>query len=202
MMSTIREEPTQNVPVSVGQIGDNLPPLRFRLRQLLAFVTLVSLLMAAMVIAGGLLASALLLAALVVTVHLFSTAVGTRLQAHANHPRTVAASQRADDPPAISADLLRDAQAGPRSPWHLRSGTPLPWLARLIAVAFLVGGISGACTLLFVVGYRTSPAGIAVGAISTAVIMGWLAFVGYSFFGVFRHGVRDALAGERRDQSS
>jgi hypothetical protein len=35
---------------------------------------------------------------------------------------------------------------------------------------------------------------------SVAVVAGWFAFVSYSFYGVFRHGLRDALAHEHLNQ--
>jgi hypothetical protein len=87
-----------------------------------------------------------------------------------------------------------------RSPWHQRRSTPLPWLPRLIVVASVSGGIVGALLLSGIVGDRSSVAGIVVGSLSLAVVAGWFAFVGYSFVGVFRHGLRDAMTEESRDQ--
>jgi hypothetical protein len=63
----------------------------------------------------------------------------------------------------------------------------------------LCGGILGALVLAVANDRQASPAGIAVGAISIAVVAGWFAFVGYSFYGVFRHGLRQAMAEERHD---
>ena len=65
--------------------------------------------------------------------------------------------------------------------------------------AALVGGLLGTVALSSALGGRVSPAGIVVGSLSVAVVAGWFAFVGYSFFGVFRHGLRDAMAKDRHD---
>jgi hypothetical protein len=179
--------------------SDDLPLFRFRLRQLLAFVTLLSLLMAAMATSSELTAAVLLLATLVVSLHLFSTALGSQLRCHANRTLSRRAAKPAADTTTAHA-LPRSLQPQPRSPWHERRSTPLPWLLRWIAAASLLGAIVGALLLSGIVGHRSSLAGIAVGSVSLGVVAGWLAFVGYSFYGVFRHGVRDAMAEDRRDQ--
>ena len=56
------------------------------------------------------------------------------------------------------------------------------------------GGFVGAMLLAATIGHRTSAAGILVGSASLAVVGGWLAFLCGSFYGIFRHGLRDALA--------
>jgi hypothetical protein len=89
--------------------------------------------------------------------------------------------------------------AGPRSPWHARGTTVLPWLKRLVIVAIACGGIAGAGYLAVTIGYRTSPAGVLVGGVSVAVLCGWFAFLGGSFYGVFRHGFREAAADESKN---
>ncbi|MCI0333241.1 MAG: hypothetical protein L0228_08470 [Planctomycetes bacterium] len=175
------------------------------MRQLLAFVAFVSLLLAAVVSTQGMTALALLLATLVVVLHVFGTALGTQLRSHADHslendaPRQSAGGPTG--PPIPHMRLSHEVpRPQPRSPWHERRSTPLPWLPRLIVAAFVLGGAFGVVVLSVTIGHRTSPAGIVVGAFSLAVLAGWFAFVGYSFYGVFRHGLRDAMADERRDQ--
>ncbi len=199
-MATDLQTRRRVAPTSAVPIGDELPLFRFRLRQLLAFVAFVSLLLAAVVSTQGITALALLLATLVVVLHVFGTALGTQLRSHADHSLV-----NEDDPagPPIhhmgtSPEVPRPQ---PRSPWHERRSTPLPWLPRLIVGAFVLGGVFGAVLLSLTIGHRTSPAGIVVGSFSLAVVAGWFAFVGYSFYGVFRHGLRDAMADERRDRS-
>ena len=64
--------------MSAAEFGPGEPPLfRFRLRQLLYFVAVVSFILAATVLSHGVAALAMLLAALVVAAHLFSTALAT-----------------------------------------------------------------------------------------------------------------------------
>jgi hypothetical protein len=181
-----------------------LPLFRFGLRQLLVFVTLLSLLMAAMAVSQGRVALVLLLAALVVTLHVFSTALGTQLRAHANRTQSRDAFSglgAGPEPTRIPVAGATTVDERHRSPWHQRHGTPLPWLVRLIASAAVIGGVLGGVFLQLAVGHRASPAGVAVGAASLAVVGGWFAFLSYSFYGVFRHGLRDALAHEHRNHS-
>jgi hypothetical protein len=185
--------------------GAELPLFRFRLRQLMIVVSLVSLLMAAMATSTGLTALVLLLAALVVTFHLFSTALGTQLRWHANRmqgrdlPQYATGRRRTRIVNELGLDTPHQRH---RSPWHERNSTPLPWLTRLVVAAALCGGIFGAVLLSGTIGHRTSMAGIALGAFSLAVVAGWFAFVGYSFYRVVRHGIRDAMSDDRTDQSS
>jgi hypothetical protein len=182
---------------------DELPLFRFRLRHLLAFVTFACLLLAAMVIWQGVTAVVLLLATLVIGFHLLSTALGSQLRIHANR------IQRRDLPEYLSqvsnaaVDNCRsNPQTHARSPWHERRSTPLPWLPKLVVLASFSGGVLGAVLLDGAVGHSTSAAGLAVGAFSVAVVAGWFAFVGYSFYGVFRHGLRDAMSDDHRDHSA
>jgi hypothetical protein len=197
-MSTDINTSSDAIRPASASLNSDLPLFRFRLRQLLAFVTLICLLMAAMVTWNGLTALVLLLATLVVSLHLFSTALGTQLRWHANRTRSQHSATHACE---TTADRT-PASFGPRSrsPWHERRSTPLPWLLRWITGASLIGAILGALLLGGTIGHHSSWAGIAVGSFSLGVVAGWFAFVGYSFYGVFRHGLRDAMAEDRRDQ--
>jgi len=174
------------------EMSDDLPLFRFGLRQLLAFITLLCLLMAAMAIWSGLTALVLLLATLVVGFHLFSTALGTRLRWHADQMQiqslATLAAGRAVEP--------RPPEPEHRSPWHECRSTPLPWRVRWIAVAWFLGTVVGALLLGGTIGHRSSVAGVAVGSFSFGVVAAWFAFVGYSFYGVFRHGVQDAMVSD------
>jgi hypothetical protein len=175
--------------------SDDLPLFRFGMRQLLAFVSLVSLLMAGMATFSGLIALVLLLATLVVSFHLFSTALGTQLRWHANRKQ----SQSLPTPAAAQPFVPRPALPDQRSPWHKCHSTPLPWRLRWILLAWLLGTLVGAMLLSGTIGHRSSVAGVAVGAFSVGVIAAWFAFIGYSFYGVFRHGLRDAMAKDARE---
>jgi hypothetical protein len=179
--------------------SDDPQLFRFRLRQILAFVAFVSLLLAAIVSSSGLTAAVLILATLVIVFHVLSTSLATQLRSHTD--RSIAQRAAANEQVAVQAvSVERAIRANPpRSPWHGRGSTPLPWLTRLIAAAMAVGGIAGAALLTLIIGRETSAAGIVVGSLSLAVVAGWIAFVGYSFVGVFRHGLKAASADERRD---
>jgi hypothetical protein len=182
-----------------------LPLFRFDLQQLLWFVAALSGLMAILVSLPGLIAATLLLAVLIVSAHVLSTAIGTRLRAQTDE------AQRHDDRSDLSenvrgprGDFERHAahiETLKRSPWHRRGSTSLPWLPRLIITGCLVGGLIGAILLTATIGHRTSAAGIVVGSVSLAVVGGWFAFLCGSFYGIFRHGLRDALAEQRKDES-
>ena len=180
-----------------------LPLFRFGLRQLFWFVTAVSVLLAAAVaVSPGVAPVLLWIAALIVAAHVTGTALGSRLRAHADqvrHWEGMHPSSRSNAPDAAerSCDLAA-ATLPPPSPWHLHKSTALGWVPTLVAAGAVVGGCGGAALLALTVGHRTSAAGIAVGALSLAVIGGWLAFVGSSFVAIFRHGVRDAMAEPRK----
>jgi hypothetical protein len=182
------------------------PPIfRFDLQQLLWFVAILSGLLTAVVSLPGLGGAALLLAAFVVAAHFFSTALGSRLRSQADE----AILQRAREVPIrASGTEQRDAErrataisALKRSPWHRRGSTSLPWLPRLIIAGIVAGGMIGAMLLAATIGHRTSAAGILVGSASLAVVGGWLAFLCGSFYGIFRHGLRDALAEQQKDEA-
>jgi hypothetical protein len=160
-------------------------------------------LLAAVVSLPGLSAAALLLAVLVVAAHLFSTALATRLRRRTDE--TQRSGDRyvgADDAPGTrnhqhSATTISSLR---RSPWHRRGGTSLPWLPRLIIAGVMAGAIVGALLLAATIGHRTSLAGILVGSASLAVVGGWFAFLCGNFYGIFRHGLRDALAEQHKDE--
>lgn len=195
-MSTDLQTCRQAEQPPAGSVAEDLPLFRFGLRQLLFLVTVASLLLTGIVSSHGVTALALVLATLVVVLHLFSTALGTQLRWHAN--RALAH----DANPHEAIDFARRSPPRPlsRSPWHGRGSTPLPWLRRLVVAMSLAGGALGALLLTASIGHRTSLAGIVVGSVSIAVVTGWFAFLGCSFYCVFRHGLRDAMADDPRDQ--
>jgi hypothetical protein len=158
--------------------------------------------LAAIVSTQGVTALALLLAALVVAVHLLSTGIGSRLRDNANlaqaanHPHC--GFER--DQFAQTGSTIAAIQASVRSPWHGRGSTALSWLPGLVCTCTLAGGVIGGVLIATAIGHRTSPSGVLVGSISSAVLGGWFAFLGGSFYGIFRHGVRDALTEQRKDE--
>ena len=184
---------------------DDLPLFRFGLRQLFLFVAAFSILLAALAISHGLTVVMILLSVAVVVMHVFATALGTRLQARTEQERF---RQRSVQPKIIETNestseqfaKLQAIRSGPRSPWHGRGSTYLPWLPRLVIGAMVLGGLSGGIFLGGTIGHRTSLEGIIVGAASFAVLGGWISFLGGNFYGVFRHGFREAVAEQQKDQ--
>jgi hypothetical protein len=165
---------------------------RFRLRHLLLFVAAVSLLLAGLVTLQGIPAIAFLLATLVVTFHVFSTALGSRLRSSTDRQQ--------------SGEFARPRQPLARQnmplPWYGCDGGSVPWIPRLIATAMFFGGCLGAGFLSLTVGHQTSVAGLVLGSISFAAISGWFAFLMGNFYATFRRGLREALANERKDQAA
>jgi hypothetical protein len=169
------------------ELEPELPAFRFSLRHMFLAVTLASVVLA--VVAGGIGAGfaplATLLFAAVIVLHVAGTAIGTRLRQHA------------DDRQAWEA-----GRGEPQEPTPLpfvrpttlcrHDGLPRPWVPGWIAVGLALGGIAGAALLLSTIGHRTTPLGVAVGAISTAIVGGWVAFVAASFWAIVREGWRDA----------
>jgi hypothetical protein len=185
-------------------ISNATPLFRFRLRQLLAFVAAICALLTAIASVSGLTCLILLVAGAVIFMHVFATALSRRLQAGTDSERRRHSSfsnANADSSGIVQAQFasVQAIRSAPRSPWHGRGCTYLPWLPRLVIGAMILGGLVGAVLLSGLLGDRTSPEGIIVGALSVAVLGGWMAFLGGNFYGVFRHGFREALAEEQKD---
>jgi hypothetical protein len=181
------------------------PLLHFGLRQLLLFVAAICGLLTAIAVSSGLTSLVMLLAVSVVVMHVFATALGTRLQARTEREqlRQQAARPTADESNEWATKQTAKLQAirsAPRSPWHSRGCTYLPWLSRLVVGAMFVGGLGGAILLRGTIGHRTSVEGIIVGVASFAVLGGWISFLGGNFYGVFRHGFREAVAEQQDDR--
>jgi len=198
--------PNRRTELASGVSRSDAPLLQFGLRQLLLFVAAFSALLAAVASSSGLIGLVLLLAVSVVVMHVFATALGTRLQLRTEQERL---RREADQPKVdgFSANYEQSAKleaisSAPRSPWHGRGCTYLPWLPRLIVGAMVFGGVAGGVLLGGTIGHRTSVEGITVGAASFAVLGGWISFLGGNFYGVFRHGFREALAEQQKDQAS
>jgi hypothetical protein len=185
-----------------------LPALRFGLRQLFWTIAGLSLLLAALaVVPRGPTPLLVLIAVLVIVAHLTGTAIGDRLRRHAND------SHAWDQKYRPAADLVRDAaehscdlaaaSLPPPSPWFRRGSTSLGWLPKLVVTGAILGGCAGVALFLLTdsIGHRPTWAGIAVGSTSLAVLGGWFAFLGGSFYAIFRHGLHEAMAHHHRDET-
>lgn len=189
----------------IGSPEPQLPVLRFRLRHLFWCTTGIAVLLAALILcsrADGGLPLGLLLAVIAVLLHLGGTAIGTQLRSHANERRAwEAARQRsgvADDHPPMATAATVSMPPGRRSPLHGHQ-KPLRRLPLFILAGAIIGGCLGVILLTITIGSRTTPAGIAVGATSTAVLGAWIAFVAASSWTIMRQGWRDAVSDEPRE---
>ena len=194
------EVPTDSVPDPTDKRPPELPLLRFSLRQLFWFVTVLGILLAGIVASSpGITPLVLLLAALVVALHVGGTALGSRLRAHADQQR---AWQMAHERPlgAGPAAHLSSTELSTTLPLYSRRSSlrGLPWL---VVAGALVGICGGAVLLSATIGHRTSGVGIAVGAISLGIVGAWFAFLGGSFWGIVHHGWREAVSEQKKDES-
>jgi len=190
--------PTSDVPT--GRPGPNranpadLPFFRFGLKQLFIYVSFVCILLAAMVIVKGIAALAVLLVALVIGAHVLGTALGTRL-------RDKADNQRNDLSPHSSFLIGHSSFSPTPSLWHGRNRDALRRLPLLIAAGIAFGGVAGGIFLAYAIGSRTSIAGVMIGALSLAVVGGWIAFIASSFYAIFRDGLREAITEQKKDEA-
>jgi hypothetical protein len=175
--------------------ASDLPLFRFGLRHLFAFVAALSALLAGMVIANGVTALVLLMAALVISAHVLSTALGSRLRAHADQQIIARHSQTRPQEPIPVMLPLR-----PLPFWHLHGRQTLGWMPILVLAGSLVAAAGGGAFLMLLIGDRASPAAVVVGVVSLAVLGGWFAFLASNFYTIFRRGLREASAHDQCDR--
>lgn len=170
-----------------------LPVLRFGLRQFFWWITAACVLLAVLAaIPRGMSLLALVLAVSVVSLHVLSTAIGTRLREHANQRREWESGQNPGLPSVDTSHSTAMVEPARRSPLHGHD-QPLRRMRICLTVGAVVGGLVGIAALSLLLGNRTTIAGIVVGAASTAVVGAWIAFVAASAWSIFRQGWRDAV---------
>ena len=191
---------SETKPPVAGETSEpELPILRFSLKHLFWAVTGIAALLTVLVMApAGMSSLALILAVMVVVLHVSGTAIGTRMSRHANERRAWEAA-RTEGEFAPNARVLAGSPS--RSPLHGHD-RPLRHLRLCIAAGAVFGGILGAAVLGATIGQRVTLAGVAVGAMSMAVLGAWMAFVGASSWAILRRGWRDAVTegGGRNDR--
>ena len=180
----------------------DLPLFRFGLRQLLLFVAVVSLVLAVIVSSQAITGLAMLLAALVVLLHLFSTALGTQLRCHANRTLTGnVMSHDVDHRETVCRPVLRSNNSTTIA--TLTLACPGQHAIAVDAQARRGDGYIGWCGRRDTVGSDNrishvpgrDPGGIGLHRGRD----GWFAFLAGSFYGIFRHGFRDAVAEHKKD---
>lgn len=187
-------------PQSPPPPGTHPTLFRFSLRKMLTYVGLLCVLFAAMSAAGGMFAIALAIFALVGTAHVLGTFVGTRLRAMA----TETARREGRDrplPPVRMADRPRPRPGDAGSPKRvaarqLRGRGPVMrrwvWSVAAGSVAAAVGFGGAMWALLWP---KVGLAAIFAGAVAAAILGGWLAFLGFSFYSITRRAWREAVDG-------
>ncbi|MAT69635.1 MAG: hypothetical protein CMJ58_08930 [Planctomycetaceae bacterium] len=195
--------PIANSPPPPGRSGPPPTPhlFRFGLRQMLLLVSLATILAGLMAKLGGVWPWVIGGSVAMVAAHVFGTLIGTRLRDTSREVQDwrAAVDPKAVDEPAISRDKApRDARARTTS---LADRHAAPQRDR-----WAIGGGAAVGTLLGVVaislgwGDRVSLLAILVGAISCAVLGGWLALVATSFAAIARHALRHASEDHQQDQ--
>jgi hypothetical protein len=132
---------------------------------------------------AGWMAAAVLLAS--VAMHVAGNAIGTRMRETTD--RDLA---RRRDPSHVPSVVP------PASPTHLERRSELGRLIPVSAgIGAACGGVAGTLALLSLT--ESSPAGAALGGVSSAVIGGLFGFLAASFVEILRTSVREAIAAER-----
>lgn len=132
---------------------------------------------------AGWMAVAVLVAS--VAMHVVGNALGTQLRE---------ATDR--DLARFAARSRMQATPPPMLPTHLERRSSLGRLVPVSAgIGAACGGIAGTAALAILA--NSSPAGAAIGGVSSAVIGGIIGFLGASFVEIVRASLREAIAAER-----
>lgn len=169
--------------------------LRFRLRQMFLFVTLLSVFCTLLVLTKGPWPLVILCATLLVGAHVLGTLIGTRLRDNSSDiQRWRAVNTRLDVDKTVANLTITE-----RDQLDLPPTTPLAdqgftnrWLIWFVLAGALLGVIVGGATIWITVGYRIGWAGWAVGTLSCGVLGTWTAFLASSFSAIARHAWRHA----------
>jgi hypothetical protein len=172
---------------------------RFGLRNMLLVVGALCVLFASMSAVGGMLSLAILLLALVVTAHVLSTFVGTRLRDGSTAAsQWEAANGVREQEPYLAVDSLRRVihpHEAERSQHLQGRGLSVWWIIWVVAV----GGVAaaGVCTAVMIelLWPRIGVPAIVAGAVAAGVLAAWTVFLGLSFYLTSRRAWQEALDG-------
>lgn len=171
--------------------------LRFSLRRMLFYVGLLCVLFATVAATDGLLLMALLLVVLVGGAHVLSTFVGTRLRdgSTATSGWEAAYGLRPSEP-YLAVNQPRTRRGGDRRPTARQlqeRGPVVRRLSLLVASGSLIG-VGGSVWLMVATFWpRIGTVAILAGGLASAILGGWIAFLGCSFFGITRRAWREAV---------
>jgi hypothetical protein len=174
--------------------------LKFRLRQMFLWVTLLSLLLALIAATSGPWPWVITIAALMVAAHVLGNLIGTRLR---DTSQEVVQWRNSD--PRLGADHPRmTPQPYDVSTLPLPPETNLRNFGRMIRGMrwFLLAGLSvglafGGMVLWLTIGHRIGWAGWVVGTMSGGVMGTWIAFLAVSFTTISRDALRQMHGRDR-----
>ena len=174
------------------------PPqlLRFGLRQMFLFVTLLCALCASLVLTGGPWPVMIGVGALLVAAHVFGNLIGTRLRdtsAQVLHWRATDPRLDPDIPRAYTGPAaIGNFKLPPANPLADRGPVTGRRLVYFVMAGAWIGAMVGGAAILLTIGPRIGWAGWAVGTVSCAVLGTWLAFLVSRFGTIARHAWRQA----------
>lgn len=179
--------------------------LKFRLRQMFLWVTLLCLLLALIATTSGPWPWVITIAALMVAAHVFGNLIGTRLRDTSNEVvqwRNSDPRQSADHPQMTPQPY--DVSSLPLPPeTNLRNfGRMIRGMKWFLLAGLLVGLAFGGTVLWLTIGHRISWAGWVVGTLSGGVMGTWIAFLAVSFTTISRDALRQMHGREVNPNSS
>jgi hypothetical protein len=167
---------------------------RFGLRQMLLFVAGAAALLGVMVTIGGGWGPAVGFLAALVAAHVLATSVGTRLRdssPEVRQWRSQLPGADSDAPPLPGSMTPGELAALATSSLARRQDSP--WRTWLPAAAGAIsGGFLGAAAIPLIAGPQATTAGLALGAVSCAVICGWLTLLASNFVSIARGAWHEA----------
>jgi len=169
--------------------------LRFRLRQLMLFVTLASVLWALLAVTQGPWPWIIVSGALLVGAHVMGNLIGTRLrESSADVVRWRAYDPRHGPDEPIKTTEPYEVVKSKLPPETTLAAYPETgrWLKWLLLAGLLVGATMGGTILMLTIGPRIGWAGWAVGTLSAAVLGVWAAFLASCFTTIARVAWRQA----------
>jgi len=175
--------------------------LRFGLRQMFFYVTLLGVLCASLVATSGPWPLVICCSTLIIAAHVFGTLIGTRLcdTSHEVHRwRAADPYVESDDPVTLGQPVcLAEIDLPPTTPLAFHS--PLGrWRLAIVLGGILAGATVGLGGIVAVLGADVKWPGLIVGGVSSAVLGGWTAFLASNFGRVSHHAWRHANEEERR----
>jgi hypothetical protein len=167
--------------------------LKFRLRQLFLWVTVLSVLFAVIAATDGPWPWIIVILALMVAAHVFGNLIGTRLRDTSedvvrwrnSDPRQTSDYPQMTPQPCDMGSLPMPPETNLRNFGRMIRG--MRWF---LLAGLLVGLAFGGTVLWLTIGYRIGWAGWIVGTISGAVLGTWIAFLAVSFTTISRDALR------------